>query len=280
MIKLVDCYSVAVSRFEKAEIEVASLDRFIEHVLDIPYRSLHRHMQDTLSTDQHQQLTQGIERLLDHYPLQYLIGTAHFYGYDFNVNEAVLIPRQETEELVYTVLQQLKSRQDPIRVLDIGTGSGAIAITLKKERPALEVTAVDLSEEALVVAAQNAQALNAEVTFFESDLFEAVEGQQFDCIVSNPPYISVSEQPVMSESTKLHEPALALYAEQEGLAIYQRLAEQAHKYLTPKGIIAVEIGYQQGQAVQQLFQQAFQEATVQIIQDMSGHDRIVLVNCG
>lgn len=210
-----------------------------------------------------------IERVKEGYPLQYAFERAYFYGYTFYVNEHVLIPRPETEELVYFILQRFG--KEHLRVLDIGTGSGAIALTLKLENPKFEVTAADISTEALQVAQRNANALEADVQFVQSDGLTSVE-QPFDIIVSNPPYISEHEKPLMSESTLRYEPHLALFAEDEGYALYE---QWIHEIEGNPRCVAFEIGFAQKERVEQMLRAKFPEAVVGTECDMHGKDRIV-----
>lgn len=199
-------------------------------------------------------------------PLAYILGYREFYSRRFRVDSNVLIPRHETEILIETAL---KLDHRPRRVLDIGTGSGCIAITLKLERPEWDVWATDVSFSALQVARENSEILGADITFRHSDLFEQIHGDPFDLIVSNPPYIG-REEPLPSE-VKDFEPDSALFAENHGLALYEQMAEHFREHLRPGGSIVLEIGQTQGQQVQALFPGS------QIILDLDGNDRVVAV---
>lgn len=222
------------------------------------------------------QLQKDLEKVIEDYPPQYLIGSVEFYGERFDVNEATLIPRPETEELVALCLQH-HDNQPPLNVVDIGTGTGAIAISLKKQRPDWQVSAIDLSPAALQVARGNAEKLSTDIIFYEGDLLEPVKNQRFDLILSNPPYIAEEEWQEMDRSVRQYEPKLALFAENSGLAVYQRLALEIPPVLAKMGQVFLEIGYQQGRAVQTLFQDAFPEKKVEILQDMQGLDRMIWV---
>ena len=203
-------------------------------------------------------------------PLQYAIGEWNFYGYDFSVNENVLIPRPETELLVEEILKEnLRDK----KLLDIGTGSGAIAISLALENNVnLHVSACDISREALEVARMNAKSLGALVDFIHSDLFENVEGK-FDIIVSNPPYISEKDYDKLDELL-YQEPRTALYGGVKGYEIYEKIIDQAKSYLTDKASIFFEIGYDQGKVVSDLLREnGYQD--VKVLQDYGGKDRIV-----
>ncbi|SDB86374.1 peptide chain release factor N(5)-glutamine methyltransferase [Shouchella lonarensis] len=209
-------------------------------------------------------------------PVQYIVGYEQFYGRTFAVNQDVLIPRPETEELIIHVLQRMPSR--PLKVLDVGTGSGVIATTLKLERPDCEITAIDISDTALHVAKENAKNLGADVRFLSGDLVAPVIGQQFDVIVSNPPYIATGEKEYLATQVKDFEPETALFAGQDGLDVYRRLASELQAVAKPSFLIALEIGANQGEQVKRLFAATFQAAAIDIVYDINGKDRIVLVN--
>lgn len=204
-------------------------------------------------------------------PLAYILGFREFFGRRFRVTPSVLIPRQETELLVETALaegtNEERKSHDPKRVLDIGTGSGCIAITLKLERPDWDVWAVDISGAALQVARENAETLGAEITFRHSDLFSSLKGERFDLILSNPPYIGIEEE--LPAEIRIHEPATALFADNSGLKVYEQLAASYGEHLAERGTIILEIGQSQGRAVAALF-------NGEVLKDLSGNDRAVL----
>ena len=221
------------------------------------------------------QFERDFEEFLKGLPMQQIIGHEWFYNRKFKVTEDTLIPRPETEEWLEQVLTDLP--QEPLTVVDIGTGTGIIGLTVKLERPADDVTITDISKEALDVAKENAQVLGAEITAELGDLFEPLVGKKFDAIISNPPYISEAEINVMDQSVLDYEPKSALFADEDGLAIYKRMAESIEKYLKPNGRIYLEIGYQQGDSVSRLFKNAFPDAKVTIWQDFNQLDRVVAV---
>ncbi|RDW99557.1 peptide chain release factor N(5)-glutamine methyltransferase [Listeria kieliensis] len=233
---------------------------------------------DRVLEEKHElQFKADFDRYLNGEPVQYILNIAPFYGYDFYVDQNVLIPRPETEELVLLCEQFLKKNPQKT-VLDVCTGSGIIAISLKKLFPELAVSASDISFQALAVAQKNSLALNAPVNFVETDLLEAFkhEKQTFDVIVANPPYIAEREKQEMSTYVLANEPELALFAENNGLAIYERLIKDLPEVLDDKFWIAVEIGYTQGEAVQALFASTFPEAKTYIHKDINQKDRIVV----
>lgn len=221
------------------------------------------------------QFERDFEEFLKGLPMQQIIGHEWFYNRKFKVTEDTLIPRPETEEWLEQVLTELP--QEPLTVVDIGTGTGIIGLTVKLERPADDVTITDISKEALDVAKENAQVLGAEITAELGDLFEPLVGKKFDAIISNPPYISEAEINVMDQSVLDYEPKSALFADEDGLAIYKRMAESIEKYLKPNGRIYLEIGYQQGDSVSRLFKNAFPDAKVTVWQDFNQLDRVVAV---
>lgn len=209
-------------------------------------------------------------------PIQHILGYEWFFDRKFKVTKDTLIPRPETEEIVAKFLEIAHDRES-LKVVDIGTGTGAIGITVKKERPKDVVTGVDISEAALAVASENATHLHADVRFLCGDLTAPINQEKFDVVLSNPPYIAESERPLVDEIVLANEPHLALFAENEGLFIYQRLAVELPPLMEPAGMIILEIGFQQGEAVKALFQVAFPEASVRVEKDLAGLDRMVFV---
>jgi release factor glutamine methyltransferase len=195
-----------------------------------------------------------IKKRAEGMPVAYLVGHREFYSLEFAVSPAVLIPRPETETLVMEALRWLKPMEAP-RVLDVGTGSGAIAVAIARQHKTARVTAVDVSAAALAVAAGNAQkhAVADRVKFLEGDLFGPVAGQTFDLVVSNPPYIARSEFPALDAGVREFEPRAALDGGPEGLDFYRRIAADVANYLAPGGAVMVEIGATQELAVRELF---------------------------
>ncbi|MGY3750215.1 peptide chain release factor N(5)-glutamine methyltransferase [Vagococcus acidifermentans] len=228
-----------------------------------------------MPTAAEQQLSADVLQLLVDVPPQYIIGSCEFYGARFKVTSDTLIPRPETEELVEWILQE--NGDAPLRVADIGTGTGIIAVTLKKHRPSWEVFAVDLSPAALSVARENAETHGVDVTFLQGDTLSVLKDVCLDVIVSNPPYISSDEWEVMDASVRTYEPKMALFAEDNGLAVYRKIAAQSRDVLSDSGRIYLEIGYRQGDAVGSLFQKTYPEKQVVIKQDMAGQARMVRI---
>ncbi|MCP9015725.1 MULTISPECIES: peptide chain release factor N(5)-glutamine methyltransferase [Streptococcus] len=216
-------------------------------------------------------------KLASHIPAQYIIGHAEFYGMQLKVDERVLIPRPETEELVKLILTENPEKN--LKVLDIGTGSGAIALALAKNRPDWSVTAADISQDALDLSLENAYAQNLNLSFIKSDCFSEISSK-YDIIVSNPPYISRADETEVGLNVLHSEPHLALFADEDGLAIYRKIAEGSKDYLTDGGKIYLEIGYKQGQSVPALFMENLPEKRVRTLKDQFGQDRMVVIDDG
>lgn len=230
------------------------------------------------ATEEEKQFVEEIyKKLAAHIPAQYIIGHAEFFGIQLKVDERVLIPRLETEEIVDLILTENPEKN--LKVLDIGTGSGAIALALAKNRPDWSVTAADISEDALELATENAKRQNLDLTFIRTDCFSEISSK-YDIIVSNPPYISRSDEVEVGLNVLHSEPHLALFADEDGLAIYRRIGEDSKDYLNDGGKIYLEIGYKQGQSVPNLFRKNFPEKRVRTLKDQFGQDRMVVIDDG
>ena len=229
-------------------------------------------------TEEEKQFVEEIyQKLAAHIPAQYIIGHADFFGMKLKVDERVLIPRPETEELVDLILTENPEKN--LKVLDIGTGSGAIALALAKNRPDWSVTAADISQDALDLSLENANAQNLNLSFIKSDCFSEISSK-YDIIVSNPPYISRADEVEVGLNVLHSEPHLALFADEDGLAIYRRIAEDSKDYLNDGGKIYLEIGYKQGQNVPALFMENLPEKRVRTLKDQFGQDRMVVIDDG
>lgn len=213
-------------------------------------------------------------------PMQHIMGYQTFYGYDFIVNNDVLIPRRETEELVENVLyfydDYFKGQQ--VDVVDIGTGSGCIAVTLSKEEDNMTVYASDISDKALEVAKKNNEKLGGNVSFRQGDLLKPFQGMKFDIIVSNPPYIPSSED--VEKIVLLHEPNIALFGGDTGLIFYERILKDALNYLKPNGLIAFEHAYDKNEEIKALVNHYIPGAKITQIKDLSGKDRMTFIKVG
>lgn len=212
------------------------------------------------------------EKYLKDYPINYLIGKKNFYGRDFYLEEGVLIPRFETEILIEKILEL---DVDFKRILDIGCGSGIISLTLALEIPNSSVLGIDISTKALSVSNKNKDDLKVKnCRFKKSNLFESIEGESFDLIVSNPPYINAKDMEELDNKVK-KEPELALFGGEDGLYFYREIIKKSHKYLNENGYIAFEIGYNQGQSVKELLSfNGYKDIT--LIKDYNGFDRCVI----
>ncbi|WP_430487862.1 peptide chain release factor N(5)-glutamine methyltransferase [Priestia flexa] len=221
-----------------------------------------------------------VNKHVDGIPVQYLIGSEEFYGRTFQVNEEVLIPRPETEELVLGLIERMKQKfgHNPIQAVDIGTGSGAIGVTLALEVPAIEMTCTDIAEESLAVAKKNAKCLGAKVQFVHGDLLKPFieTAQRFDVVVSNPPYIPDSDE--LSTVVKDYEPNRALFGGQDGLNFYRRFMEELPLVINKQGIIAFEVGAGQANVVADMLKKQFHSAKVEVVFDINGKDRMVFAS--
>lgn len=250
----------------------------LQHILQTNYSGLMMRMHDAISNETLEQFENYVEQHAKGRPVQYITGVEEFYGRQFTVNESVLIPRPETEELIVAAqerIHKLFGKAAPIKIADIGTGSGAIAITMKCELQNAEITATDISESALETARLNAKQHNAQIDFRLGDLTEPLQNEKWDVILSNPPYISYDEAKEMSEVVLEHEPHSALFAEEDGLILYRKLAEQLPPLLKKPALIGVEIGHLQGEAVANFFKSSFPEAKIEIIKDINQKNRFV-----
>jgi release factor glutamine methyltransferase len=242
----------------------------LEDVLNVkgPKLSLERFM--VLTTHQEEVLDDYLNRLLKYEPVQYILGYAEFYGLKFKVSPAVLIPRPETEELVELIGEEIANPQ--LSILDIGTGSGCIPIALKKKIAQADMTSIDISEDALQIARENATSNNADVIFIQMDILKEIPSRKYDLIVSNPPYIGHDEKEKMNNNVLIYEPHLALFSD-DPLLFYKRIAEIAAQILNPDGKIYLEVSEFRAKDVVMIFSGTGMKA--QIIKDMSGKDRIV-----
>ncbi|MGG0385467.1 peptide chain release factor N(5)-glutamine methyltransferase [Priestia endophytica] len=224
-----------------------------------------------------------VRRHAEGLPIQYLIGKESFYGRDFLVNKEVLIPRPETEELVFHVLQKIEQKwgsNKKLNAVDVGTGSGAIAITLALENSNLALKAIDIAPASIEVAEQNARLLGAAVEFLEGDMLSPLikMGKKASVIVSNPPYIPSCDIDALSPVVKEHEPMRALVGGEDGLDFYRQLMEELPYVLEKDGIVAFEVGVGQTKDVGNMLKETFPTADVKAIDDINGKDRIVLAS--
>ena len=226
------------------------------------------------------QFQDGMQRYMNGEPIQYINGKENFFSRDFIVNENVLIPRYETEELVENILYKIDDYFDDyssIDLCDVGTGSGAIAITLALEEPKLNVVATDISEEALEVAKANASELDAQVTFYQGDMLEPLidRQQKFDIFVSNPPYIPQDQE--IESVVKDNEPHVALFGGNDGLYFYRKIFKDVRHVLKDRALLAFEMGFDQRELMSQAVEQYFPDTPYEIIKDINGKDRMLFI---
>nr|WP_297874115.1 peptide chain release factor N(5)-glutamine methyltransferase [uncultured Blautia sp.] len=267
-------------RLQEAEIEEYALDAWLllEYVFQVSRTWYFVHENEMADTEKAEQYLEYIGERSRHVPLQQLTGEAYFYGMKFYVNEDVLIPRQDTEVLVEEVLKLSRTvfpeeKRKHLNILDVCTGSGCILLSLLSNLENAVGTGVDLSEKALNVARINGRNLGIQAEWIHSNLFDKVQGK-YDMIVSNPPYIKTSVIGELMDEVKYHEPKMALDGREDGLYFYRAMIREAEEYLNQGGILAFEIGYDQGESVSRLMrEQGYSQ--VQVIQDLAGLDRCV-----
>ena len=284
----------SIQYLKKNDIEEGKLiaEIVFSHVLNIDRMMLFTKYRDDIEDEKIEKIRYFIQKIgREKFPVQYLLNEQEFYGRKFYVDKGVLIPRQDTEILVEKMIDILKHNilktqdfmnEDNInskvhpKILDIGVGSGIIGITAALEIEGSYVLGVDISEKALETAQKNKEILKvSNIKFLKSDLFENVEFREFDMIVSNPPYISLSEVGIMSDDTLLHEPSEALFAENDGLYFYYEICQKASDYLANFGYLLFEIGYKQAKNIVEIMTSSGFK-NVEVIKDLAGLDRVVI----
>jgi release factor glutamine methyltransferase len=283
--KVIEALNWASSFLQQANRDQNAGEILLCHLLETNRTGLLMNLQEPLEVEKQEKLKWYVEEHVKGTPIQYLIGYEYFYGRKFHVNEEVLIPRPETEELVLGVLERIQRlfvQEAPLSVADIGTGSGAISVTLALENEKLLVSTVDIAKESLEVAEGNAKELGANVVFKHGDLLQPFiqEGEKLDVVVSNPPYIPVEEYMELSPVVKDHEPERALVGGIDGLDFYRRFMEELPQVLKEQAIVAFEVGHGQGEDVKELLRKAFPAAHVEVVFDINGKDRMVFMEKG
>ena len=276
-----DCWNYALSLGEKIEIKEVQND-IIVLCQAVPEDFWLNFVKKTLSTSDYSKICCNLNKYIkEKYPVPYLTNKVSFYGLNFYVEKGVFIPQKDTEILVEKALEladKMWGSKEPLKVLDLGTGCGNIAISLAKNRPFWSLIAVDINQKALAIAKNNAvnqQVKNIE--FIWSDLFINIDkNQKFNIIVANPPYVSASEYENLFPATK-EQPREALVAANEGYFFYQEIFRQARNYLAKKFLLVVEIGYQQEEKVIKLIIEHFPQAKVSIFADYEGHSRVIAI---
>lgn len=277
-----DILTEGQQRLQEKGIESPRLEceMIMSHILDCQRHQLYIRGNEQLSPSLAAKFYNLLERRLKGEPIQYILGTREFMGLDFKVDERVLIPRWETEVLVEYALEALRQKPAPVHILDIGTGSGAIAVSMAVYLPVCEVTAVDISEAALTVACENAKRNKAadRIDFLMGDLFSPLDIEKhagyFDAVLSNPPYIPANEIKGLMTEVRDYEPRSALDGGEDGLDFYRRIADQAHLFLKDKGLVAVEMGYDQSRSVEEIFMSTGRYELAGIHKDLAGIQRV------
>ena len=242
------------------------------HLLKRSRALLIAHNDELLADELSVSYTELLERRRKGEPIQYITGETEFYGLPFLVTPDVLIPRPETEHLVEKVIELASDFAAP-RIVDVGTGSGAIAVALAHKLPHASITATDISLRALALAEENAKSNGASIRFLVGDLLAPTEGERFEIIVSNPPYVAMSDRDSLDVEVRDYEPALALFAGEDGLEVYRRLIPAAFEALTPGGFLVLEIGYSQSPAITELLTcSGFQQ--IEFVPDLQGISRV------
>ena len=255
-----------------SDISDANIDAWylLEYVTGMSRAAFFLKRAENISQKEENEYREVINKRKKHIPLQHITGTQEFMGFDFWVNENVLVPRQDTECLVENVLPYAYGK----KILDMCTGSGCIIISLKKLEETAECTGVDISEKALEIALKNARSNEADISFIKSDMFKNIM-EKYDIIVSNPPYIRPDVIKTLEPEVREHDPMLALDGGEDGLRFYRILAEEGKKHLARPGRIFMEIGYDQGKAVKEIFEnEGFKEVVVK--KDLCENDRVVI----
>ena len=279
MMNIKQILEYGVKKLESADIDSKYIDArlILSHLLGKPIEYLISHYDVKIEDSIFHQYKMLIHRRQNHEPIAHIVGYKEFYGRSFKVNQNVLIPRVDTEILIDAACLALSNKTDKdLKILDLGTGSGIIAITLVKEVQNAQLVAVDISDKSLDIAQENAVNLGASdrVEFIKSNWYKDLYKSKYDLIISNPPYIDINDQNVMSLETKKYEPNLALYADDDGLINYHIIFENAEFFLKNSGEIMVEIGYNQYNKVQSLCSK-YGYHIIQHYQDLGGHIRAI-----
>ena len=260
--------------YGKKYVHSVEAKMFLSKVTGYDALDLINHLHDELTKEEEEQYKELINLKINDKPVQYITNSVDFYGLPLYVDENVLIPRFETEELVDNTIKYLREMFDKPKVLDLCCGSGAIGLSIKSRIYNSDISMSDISKEALVVAEKNRQDLNMECNIILSDLFENIDGK-FDCIVSNPPYIKTNEE--IEDIVKNNEPHLALYAGEDGLYFYNEILKNIKPYLNDKFLIAFEIGESQKDDVINLAEKYLENIEVTAKKDLSGRDRMIFI---
>lgn len=265
--------------FNELGLSPETLKAFLFELCNEKKVNLYLELDNEADKEIEEKFHKGVERLKNNEPLNYVLGYSYFLGYKMITDDSVLIPRFETEELVGLILSKYDEyfKGQKVDVCDVGTGSGAIAIALKKEEDNLNLYASDISGEAIATANKNAKNNNAEVKFMVGSMLDPyIENNiKVDILVSNPPYIKEDE--VLEESVKDYEPNIALFGGEDGLKFYRIIFENAHKILKEKSLLFFEIGYDQKENLSKLAKEYFKNAEISVFKDINGKDRMLMI---
>ena len=271
-----EIYENGIDKLERVGIQDAKLDArlLLEYVCKTDHSTLFAHPDREISDQEEKTYTDLISQRKQRIPLAYILGNWDFMGLTFKVNENVLIPEQDSELLVEEALRYC---EDGMRVLDLCTGSGCIALSILRFTNDTKAVCTDISEKALSVARKNAEGLglDSRADFIQTDLFPEKSSTKYDLIVSNPPYIASSVIKTLAPEVKYYEPRLALDGDEDGLAFYRRIVSSVPDYLFSNGYLIMEIGYDQKEAVVSLLEQDTRYHDIEVIKDYSGNDRVV-----
>ena len=278
--KIKDIINYGVATIKNTESPSLEIQMMIAKVIEKDRLYIMLNLEEDIDESKVEIIKTMIDKRKNSYPLQYILGEREFWGMDFKVSEGVLIPRQDTEILIEETLKKLKDNKHKsnLKGFEIGVGSGIISITLLKEIETLTMIGVDINDKAIELTKANAlkHEVSDRLCILNSNLFEKINKEnQFDFIISNPPYIETKVIDSLKEDIKQHEPKLALDGGEDGLDFYRAIIEQSKSYISPEGFIAFEIGYNQGEAVKKIFvENGYPNVT--IAKDLAGFDRVVI----
>ena len=261
--------------------EDAAVILLIEHILNLSPTELYLKMEDEISDEDIKKFDEEFEKYLYHnIPIQHIVGYSTFYGYDFIVNDDVLIPRRETEELVENVLYRYDQyfKGQKVDVCDLCSGSGNIAVTLSCEEPNMNVYGTDISKAAIEVAKKNNEKLGGKVKFLIGDMLEPVKGMKFDIFISNPPYIPQVQE--VDSLVKDNEPNIALFGGDDGLKFYRIILSGVKDLLKDRAIVAFEHGYEMRESLQKIIKENLGDVKVETLKDLEGKDRMTFIYVG
>lgn len=263
-------------KLKNANISDYNTDVFIlaEYILGVDKMKYYMEPNKTFDDEIGMKFTEAVEKRCKHIPVQHITGIQQFFQMDFKVNENVLVPRMETEFLVEMCVNYINEQERDVKVLDMCTGSGCIAVSIKKNCERAEVTGADISDKALEIAKENAENNQCKVSFVKTNMFENIN-DKYDVIISNPPYIPTKDIEELENDVKLHDPRLALDGMEDGLYFYRILAQNATNYMVDGGRMFLEIGYDQGQTVPDILKEnGFKD--IKVIKDLADLDRMVI----